>query len=380
MKEKVWVPMSGSLYSQSKQDDYPSTLEVGVYELGYVDRVGFNLTPISKDFDFPYKIYGLETDIIRRALKYYRNTNTGNLGILLNGIKGTGKTVTAKQICNQLNLPVILVSNHLGGSEDFINSIQQDVVVFIDEYEKIYEDSHDFLTIMDGALNSAFRRTFILTTNSLHIDANLIDRPSRIRYLKTFSNLSVEIVSEIVDDILKLTEFRQDCINYISTLEIITVDIVKAIVNETNIQEESPLAFKSIFNARVKTGKYKVFTEVNGEVLPFMRNVKVSHRPEYGDEHIGRNFYIDDVYIGRIKEVIDLSTLKVLIEESVDEDWDDEDEDDNTKTKKEVVKTTPLNLPAGYINFVIKDDFVYNDVYKYGERDFSGVSEGAFNF
>ena len=378
MREQVWEPINGALYLEGKQKEYPSTLEVGVYELGYHDRLGFNLTLISKDFDFPYKIYGLETDIIRRTLKYYRNTNIGNLGILLNGIKGTGKTVTSKQICNELNLPVILVSSHLNGSEDFINSIQQDLVVFIDEYEKIYEDSHDFLTIMDGALNSPFRRTFILTTNNLHIDSNLIDRPSRVRYLKTFGNLSVEIVSEIVDDILKFPEFRQECINYISTLEIITVDIVKAIVNETNIQEESPLAFKSIFNARVKTGKYKIFTEVNGELTPFMRNVKISHRPDYGDDHINRNFYIDDIYVGKVKEIVDLSTIKVLIEEREDDDWDDDNEDE--KTTKPVVKVTPYNLPAGFINLVVKDDFVYNDVYKYGERDFSGVSEGVINF
>jgi hypothetical protein len=362
MKEQIWVPISGALYLENKQKDFPSTLDVGVYELGYNDRLGFNLSHLSKNFDFPYKIYGLETDIIKRTLKYYKNTNIGNLGILLNGIKGTGKTVTAKQICNLLNLPVILVSNGYSGAEIFLNSIPQDIIIFIDEYEKIYEDSHDFLTIMDGALNSSFRRTFILTTNKLHIDSNLIDRPSRVRYLKTFSNLKVDIVSEIVDDILMYPEFREDCIDYISTLEIITVDIVKAIINEVNIQEESPKSFKTVFNASVKKGKYKIFIDSDNILTPFISNVKINVRPDYGERDIDSNIYINDKYVGRIKEVLDLNTIRVLI---------NNDDDDAEKEAR------PFNLPTGYVNFVVVEDFVYNDAYKYSQRDLSSVAENS---
>jgi MoxR-like ATPase len=33
----------------------------------------------------------------------------------MNGVKGTGKTVTAKQICNLLELPVIIIHRGFNG-------------------------------------------------------------------------------------------------------------------------------------------------------------------------------------------------------------------------------------------------------------------------
>ena len=129
MSEQVWLPKNGNLYLVDKQRELPSVLENGVYELEYHELFGFSLKPISENFEFPYKIYGLETDIIDRTLKYYNNTTSGNLGVLLNGIKGTGKTVTSKIICNKLNMPVILIPSGFSGAEDYINSIPQNIVV-----------------------------------------------------------------------------------------------------------------------------------------------------------------------------------------------------------------------------------------------------------
>jgi DNA-directed RNA polymerase subunit F len=392
MSEQVWVPKMGGLFLNDKQRDYSPTLEVGIYELCYQDFLGFYLQPKTKSFEFPYKLYGLEVKLVERALNYFNKTDSGNLGMLLNGVKGTGKTVTSKILCNKLHMPVILVSNAYNGAENYINSIPQDIVVLIDEYEKIYKESHDLLTIMDGALNSIYRRVFLMTTNNLYIDSNLIDRPSRVRYLKTFSNLSPEIVEDIVDDLLVYTEFREDCIQYISTLEIITVDIVKAVLSEVNIQNESPNDFKSVFNATTKKGKYKLFTEVNGEIKPFMTNVKISPRPNFGDHTINSSLYINDEYVGRIKEVVDFNTIKFSVfEEEVEvEEGDLEPKNDSqqiisvelsltggrtkrSRKAKEEPKTktvTRFDLPKGEVTLIVQDDFAYNDTYKYGQRKF----------
>lgn len=281
-------------------------------------------------------------------------------------------------------MPVILIPSGFSGAEDYINSIPQNIVVFIDEYEKIYRESHDFLTIMDGALNSIYRRVFLMTTNNLYIDSNLIDRPSRVRYLKTFDNLSTSIVAEIVDDVLKYPQFREDCILYISTLEIITVDIVKAIVNEVNIQEESPMVFKSVFNASVKKGKYKVFIEENNEMVPVIRNCKISPRLNFGDRTTESNFYINDNYVGHILEVIDFNTIKVEIAEIEVDDDEDDDIDEKpkrggkSKTQRKLV--TPFNLPKGIVTIVVQEDYVYNDTYKYGKRDFSEMEGYGYGF
>src|SRR5690349_14178251 len=64
---------------------------------------GLGLEHIGNGFEFPYKIYGKDDGFVNRVIKTYNNT-VGNLGLLLNGPKGTGKTVTAKRIANGLKL------------------------------------------------------------------------------------------------------------------------------------------------------------------------------------------------------------------------------------------------------------------------------------
>lgn len=382
MSELLWVLKGGDYHLSEKQKNTQKKLEPGVYEL-QPNMFGFHLAPLSEKFEFSYKIYGLETDIIKRVLKYYFKTDTGNLGVLLNGVKGTGKTVTSKILCNSLNLPIIVIPSYFENANSFINAIPQDIVVFVDEYEKIYKESNELLTIMDGVLNAPYRRVFLMTTNNLYIENNLIDRPSRVRYLKTFSNLSPDIVEEIIDDLLINKEFKDDCIIFASTLEIITVDIIKSIINEVNIQEESPLKFKNVFNASTKKGKYKVFTQINDKVELFKKGVKVSPRINFGDHTIGSGFYIDETYVGSITEVIDFNTVKVEIYESEVES-DESNGDGNelfvpqkisegskissgkrrVKTKPKIV--TPFDLPKGDVIFTVQDDYSMNDIYKYG--------------
>lgn len=50
-----------------------------------------------------FKIYGMESKLIEHVMRTFENT-TSNLGMLFNGIKGTGKTITAKIIANRTNL------------------------------------------------------------------------------------------------------------------------------------------------------------------------------------------------------------------------------------------------------------------------------------
>lgn len=391
MSELLWVMRGGDFHLSEKQKNTFKKLEPAVYEL-QPNMFGFHLSPLSEKFEFSYKIYGLETDLVKRVLKYYFKTDSGNLGVLLNGVKGTGKTVTAKILCNSLNLPVIIVPSHFDNAHTFINSIPQDVIVFVDEYEKIYKESNELLTIMDGALNADFRRVFLMTTNNLYIDNNLIDRPSRVRYLKTFSNLSPDVVEEIVDDLLINKKFKDDCITFASTLEIITVDIVKSIINEINIQDESPFDFKNVFNASTRKGKFKIFTEIDGKPELLMKGAKISPRINFGDHCINSGFYINDDYIGRIKEVLDFSTIKVDVEEYESEenepsdillpilsegDGDGSVKNKRTRRKKTQVKmVTPLDLPKGDVIFTIQEDYSFNDMYKYGGR---GAYSTAFD-
>ena len=97
---KIWNE-DGNTYRLRDKTKRLEKLENAVYTLE-VDMFGFYLEKKEKEFTFDHKLYGLETTLIDRICRTYAATS-GNLGVLLNGEKGTGKTVTAKIICNRLS-------------------------------------------------------------------------------------------------------------------------------------------------------------------------------------------------------------------------------------------------------------------------------------
>lgn len=253
-----WSVESSGLYPVNIGNN-TETLENIVYKLGLHPLRGWVLQPFSKGFDFEHKVYGLEEDFINHIIRSYNGTE-GNMGVLLNGIKGAGKSVSAKILANRLEQPVILIEANFGKEMvDFLSAIKQNVTIFCDEYEKIFkgvkdgdgrEEDATLLTLMDGVMKTKYRKAFILTTNQIRINENMIQRPGRVRYLKEFGNLPRHTIEEIVDDMLHWEKLRDVCIDFISQLEIITVDIVTSVISEVNIHKCDPDIFANIFNVK----------------------------------------------------------------------------------------------------------------------------------
>jgi hypothetical protein len=181
---------------------------------------------------------------------------------MLTGTKGTGKTVTAKMLANKFNLPIIIVKDmgdNNQGLIEYLNGFNFDCVLFLDEFEKNFSDEDStILQIMDGVYNIGYRKIFLLTTNYLNVNENLIGRPSRIRYVKRFGNLNIKTVEEYLDDALLVPEARQDIIDFIDSLSISTIDILKTIVNEVNIHGVDSLEkCKDFFNVNRLSYEYR---------------------------------------------------------------------------------------------------------------------------
>ena len=199
---------------------------------------------------------------INHVMKSYENT-TGNLGILLNGLKGSGKSVTAKLIANRLNKPVILIDMPYRGISEFLASLEFDCTLFFDEFEKNFDEDENtsILTIMDGVYNCNNRKVFILTTNELKINRCLLSRPSRIRYIKEFESISDEFINVLFDKYLKYQECRESLLKYVKILQTSSIDTIKSLISEVNIHgPESINYIKEIFNAQLIISYYNILT------------------------------------------------------------------------------------------------------------------------
>ena len=195
--------------------------------------------------------------------------------------KGTGKTISAKLLCNAIGLPVVIVQNNSEGLLPFLQSLNFECVVFIDEAEKTFkkgEDDDILLRLIDGVYN-ACRRLYILTTNQLTLNDNLLGRPGRIRYRFEFSNLLPEAIEEYLKDNLKpeLVDQKEKILQQIDLLEISTIDILKALVDEVNIHGELPE--KPCLNIPVAKFAYEILQfhylesmESKVEVMNFVRS------------------------------------------------------------------------------------------------------------
>ena len=140
----VWLKNRRVLKQVDNTIQVVDTLPRRVYSMGYdSDRHEIFLEDFADQFHFDFKIYGMESKLVEHIMRTFENT-ASNLGILFNGVKGTGKTITAKIIANKTNLPVILINAPYPGLADFISKINCPCVLFFDEFEKNFDTSKEF--------------------------------------------------------------------------------------------------------------------------------------------------------------------------------------------------------------------------------------------
>lgn len=251
--ENKWIKQGGNYKIVPSSITVEDQIPVAVYNIDQNPMSGeFSLNYVADKFEFGFEVLGLETKFIDHVLKSYENTS-GNFGILLNGVKGTGKSCTAKILANKLNKPVILIDTAYKGIDSFLAGLNFECVLFFDEFEKNFHPKSDvnILTIMDGVYNCCARKVFILTTNELRINDCLLSRPSRIRYKKEFTNISLEVINYLLDKFLQDQSVREELFTYVTNLAVCSVDIIKALITELNIHGKEEFGYiKDIFNVK----------------------------------------------------------------------------------------------------------------------------------
>lgn len=315
---------SGMTYSRTHPDAAP--LPVGVYSVDYSPMSGFYLTWTAERFDLPSKLYALEVGFVERVLDAYSRSNA-SIGVLLSGLKGAGKTVVAKQICNGSGLPALVVTKPYPGIESFLQELDCPTVIFFDEFEKVFGvsgidgistegtemASAALLALMDGASLSQ-PHLFLLTVNERTISSSLLDRPSRVRYAIEFADLSADVVTEIVDDLLVDRAHRDAVLEWLSRRILLSIDAVVSVIQEVNWFGFDEAVFSRWFNLAERPPSriefYRRGTNVYlGFTTPEM--LAMEHGP-YGFD-IGNMRIVDGRYVGTRVMKVDTKRKRAVV-------------------------------------------------------------------
>jgi hypothetical protein len=261
--QKIWA---GNPSNLSKIDGGSIFNEIpnGIWE-PYSTIMGTFLAKRDSKFEFSHKIYGIEHDFIKHVIITYEKSEK-NVGILMNGTKGAGKTVTAKTLANMSGLPIILVNSNNIDILSYFDDVKQPLCFFFDEFEKIINHNDDkvvapLLSFVDGT-SSSTKHLMLFTSNESKISSYFLDRPGRIRYIKQYGSLNGEVIKEIVDDMLVHTEYRQDIIDWVVYFKYLTIDMLISIIKEVNIHNVSPKVFANFFNVNNEKPSFELTAHI----------------------------------------------------------------------------------------------------------------------
>lgn len=251
-------------------------LPAQTYIVVYGERTGFHLEKYTDITAGEPKIYGAHLSKVNKVMNTYQKTER-NLGVILSGAKGIGKTLFAKLLSNKAieeGLPVIIVDRYIPGIASYLESIDQRVMVLFDEFEKTFarvnqtEPMVETLPLFDGI--GGGNKLFVVTCNDIYnMNDYLINRPGRFHYHFRFDYPSKEEIIEYLQDKLEKDYWNQinEVVTFSNKVDL-NYDCLRAIAFEINAGEDFKSAIQdlNILNLRSESYEATVVFE-NGEVF-----------------------------------------------------------------------------------------------------------------
>lgn len=239
--------------------DFREELPVGTYLLNHNAIQGYYLSEID-DFKLPSKMYGKEIERHNRIINTFLSRPAGT-GVILAGEKGAGKTLLSKKVSIELakehGIPTIIVNAPHCGDEfnQFIQSITQPALIFLDEFEKVYDSkSQDsLLTVLDGTMQS--RKLFIVAINEVHrMNQYMLNRPGRFFYVFNYAGVSTDAIREFLEDNLENKSRIESVLSYAQLFRNFTFDMLTAVVEEMNRYNEPVREVLKVLNVSMQYG------------------------------------------------------------------------------------------------------------------------------
>ena len=192
------------------------------------------------------KIYGVHMEKVNKVLNAFPNFNK-NLGVILSGAKGIGKSLFSKILAVEAvkkGLPVIIVDTYIPGLANFIEEIEQEVMVMFDEFDKTFggvnksdgmaDPQTELLTLFDGLAQG--KKLYVITCNNLNtLSDYLVNRPGRFHYHFRFLYPTADEIRDYMED--KLDKQYYDEIENVIAFSVrmnLNYDCLRSIAFELN--------------------------------------------------------------------------------------------------------------------------------------------------
>ena len=266
-----FVSNNGRISVISDNVNINDTLPLGTYYISFDPISGFYLSQ-TENIQLKTKIYGEKTGIRTSRIINTFKDRVDNTGVLLSGIKGSGKSLQIKHISevlrNEHGISSLIVNTNMpiDALTLFLNEITEPVVVILDEFEKTFEkmeEQKQFLTLLDGI--SFNKKLYLFSCNDVEkITEFMLARPSRIYYHYRYTTMDKEAVVGYCEDFLKNKKFIENIIAIHDFMgNTFNFDILQSLIQESNRYDESPLDIINILNIKDNSNqryRYRDFT------------------------------------------------------------------------------------------------------------------------
>lgn len=162
------------------------------YVVRFAKMTGFYLE-LHAPLEVDEKVYGVHQQKVDKVLNAFGRFNR-NLGVILSGKKGIGKSIFARMLgvkAVEQGTPVIIIEQYYPGIASYIESIEQEVMILFDEFDKTFGNikagdnepnpQTSLLSLFDGVASG--KKLFVVTCNELHqLNDYLVNRPGRFHY------------------------------------------------------------------------------------------------------------------------------------------------------------------------------------------------------
>ena len=216
------------------------------------------------------KVYGIHGLKVDKVLNSFRKFDR-NLGVILSGEKGIGKSLFAKMLSIKAieeGMPVIIVDTCYPGIASYIEQIAQEVIVLFDEFDKTFggvksgdneaSPQTGLLTLFDGI--SPGKKMFVITCNDLgRLNDYLVNRPGRFHYHFRFDYPTAEEIRIYLKDKLEPEYYDEiEKVVIFSSRINLNYDCLRAISFELNNGEKFEDAIKDLNIIRIQNEPYDI--------------------------------------------------------------------------------------------------------------------------